>query len=140
MTCLVALELGDTQAKVVRLFGPQITPESLRHWQQLLDRKKIDRVQMFVNEGDPVPAMSYLASLLIDWTVLALSPSHSPLSPYPLSEVLANKAYFKGALNKDIAEHAASIEVKMLPCKSRRYFFDLACHEMMLYQENTATQ
>ena len=88
MACLIALELGDTQAKRVRLFGPQITPESLQHWQQLIDSGKVGSVQIFINEGDPIPVVSYVASLLTDWT--ALSPIYENGSPrqgfsvYPL--------------------------------------------------------
>ena len=58
MLCLAALRSGDTTAKEVRLFGPQINPAAARIWQELSQSKGI-KVTVYINSGDPVPAASW---------------------------------------------------------------------------------
>jgi hypothetical protein len=58
MVCLAALENGHVRAHRVVLYGPQLTRESIDFWQQLLRKHQIDSLDIFVNEGDPVPPFS----------------------------------------------------------------------------------
>lgn len=58
MLCLAALRSGDTTAKEVRLFGPQINPAAARIWQDLAISKGI-KITVYINSGDPVPAASW---------------------------------------------------------------------------------
>ncbi|HXQ17914.1 MAG TPA: hypothetical protein VN814_25120 [Caulobacteraceae bacterium] len=61
MVCLAALERGDVVADSVTLYGPQITVESLKMWDDLVRSGKVRSVQVMVNRGDPVPPISLLA-------------------------------------------------------------------------------
>lgn len=61
MTCLAALENGDARAENVALFGPQITVESLLEWNYLLKEGKVQSVRIYLNKGDPIPALSLVA-------------------------------------------------------------------------------
>lgn len=57
MLCLAALESGRTKATEVRLFGPQINPAAAEKWKALA--AKGVKVTIYVNNGDPVPALSW---------------------------------------------------------------------------------
>ena len=57
MLCLAALRSGDTTAKTVRLFGPQINPGAAALWAELV--KKGVRVEIYINNGDPIPAVAW---------------------------------------------------------------------------------
>ncbi|MGB5014642.1 MAG: hypothetical protein WBO68_11510 [Pyrinomonadaceae bacterium] len=58
MLCLAALRSGDTKAREVRLFGPQINETSAKIWYEYA-RKNNVKVTVFINNGDPVPAVSW---------------------------------------------------------------------------------
>lgn len=109
MVCLAALELGDAKSRHVRLFGPQITPESVSRWRKLMDERKVSSVEIYINKGDPVPWVSYFFGSL------------DPGSPYlPLG------------LYVDLKLRAPDIVVKRLDCQG-----DIeTCHSMKTYQEN----
>lgn len=58
MVCLAALSNHQARAQRVVLYGPQLTRESLELWQGLLRDRKIDGLDIYVNENDPVPPFS----------------------------------------------------------------------------------
>ncbi len=58
LVCLAALRSGETTAKEVRLFGPQVSPAAMEQWSELIKRKGL-KVTIYLNEGDPVPALSW---------------------------------------------------------------------------------
>jgi hypothetical protein len=58
MLCLAALRSGDTKAREVRLFGPQINEASAKIWYEYA-RKNNVKVTVFINNGDPVPVVSW---------------------------------------------------------------------------------
>ena len=57
MLCLAALKGGLVKAKVVRLFGPQINPKAAELWKGFIDKGM--KVEVYINNGDPVPALSW---------------------------------------------------------------------------------
>jgi hypothetical protein len=58
MVCLAALENKDVKAKRVALYGPQLTRESLRMWEELIRTGQVESVHVYVNQNDPVPPFS----------------------------------------------------------------------------------
>ena len=60
MVCLAALENKDVVADRVTLYGPQVTIESLKMWDELVRSGKVKSVQVYINSNDPVPPVSLL--------------------------------------------------------------------------------
>jgi hypothetical protein len=121
MVCLAALENGDIKADHVVLFGPQITLESLRQWNDLIEKTRpnhIATLQLYLNTGDPVPMASLLGSNL---GTLAASPLL--LAPLSRAPVLA----------KTIQTIAPGIHTTIFDCANG---FDVKCHELQRYKEN----
>lgn len=58
MICLAALENKDVVADRVVLFGPQLTVESLRLWDELVRSGRVKSVEVYINQSDPVPPLS----------------------------------------------------------------------------------
>ncbi|HUS18265.1 MAG TPA: hypothetical protein VMZ25_01325 [Terriglobales bacterium] len=58
MLCLAALRSGDTHAKEVRLFGPQMNPEAAQRWQEYAANTGTT-IKVYINNGDPIPAASW---------------------------------------------------------------------------------
>jgi hypothetical protein len=58
LLCLAALRSGDTQAKEVRLFGPQMSPEAAKRWQEYAANTNTT-IKIYINNGDPIPALSW---------------------------------------------------------------------------------
>jgi hypothetical protein len=58
MLCLAALRSGDTTAKTVRLFGPQINPQAAALWRDWAHETGAN-IEIYINNGDPVPAISW---------------------------------------------------------------------------------
>lgn len=118
MICLAALTRQDAKAEHVRLFGPQITKESLAEWQKLIDEGRVKDVQLFINRGDPVPGLSYMGT-------------------HPTG---VNKLVFSDSLQQEIQKDAPGIRVRLNDCPNRGYLLSLDCHDMKLYQENVDSQ
>lgn len=111
MICLAALENKDIVADRVVLYGPQITPDSLALWQGLIASKRVRSVQIYLNQNDPVPAVS-----------MALS---------------AKTALKVGLLDVNVMERfikdsAPAIGVKVFACGSRVPTLD--CHDLHAYK------
>ena len=60
MVCLAALTNQDVIAERVVLYGPQITIEALKMWNEMVRTHKVKSVEIIVNQGDPVPPLSLL--------------------------------------------------------------------------------
>jgi hypothetical protein len=60
MICLAALENQDIKADHVVLYGPQITPDTLRMWNDLVSKGNVKSVQVYINQNDPVPPVAML--------------------------------------------------------------------------------
>ena len=119
MICLAALELGDAKTKHVRLFGPQITPTSLSHWQKLIESGKVQTVELFINKGDPIPGSSYMFG------------GGSMNKPYLQTVVLNNP------LMGEIRNKAPGIKITTFSCPGLRFFISIEkCHDMAVYQQN----
>jgi hypothetical protein len=58
LLCLAALRSGDTQAKEVRLFGPQMSPEAAKRWQEYAANTNTP-IKVYINNGDPIAALSW---------------------------------------------------------------------------------
>ena len=114
MICLAALTREDARAEHVRLFGPQITQESLADWQRLINEGKVKDVQLYINRGDPVPGVSYLGT----------------------HKTAVSKLLLNDSLREEIHRDAPGIRVQFNDCPDRGFFLDLKCHDMQLYQRN----
>jgi hypothetical protein len=60
MVCLAALQNKDVVAGRVTLYGPQITLESLKMWDDLVRSGQVKSVQIYYNQSDPVAPVSLL--------------------------------------------------------------------------------
>ena len=139
MLCLAALRSGDTTAKEVRLFGPQINPAAARIWQDLAIQKGI-KITVHINSGDPVPAASW-----------ALGAPEKPLTNAGnklwLVGKVANPATWSkalfytlldsttGAVGEDLYNYG--FHVVRDDCKPTP---SIACHSMKLYESKLANR
>ena len=115
MICLAALENRDIRADRVVLYGPQITPESLRMWESLIKEKRIKSVQIYLHQNDPVPAVSMM------------------FGASSVAEGLASVALFKTDVMKwAVHETAPSISVKTFACGGSVPTLD--CHDLTSYK------
>jgi hypothetical protein len=113
MICLAALQNGDIKAGRVRLFGPQITLGRLRQWQTLLRSGEIQKLEIFLSDGDPVPVMSYAVSVWPDFEELLL-----------------------GTLRNSVGREVPLASVIRIPCDTKgRFKYSLSCHSMTHYQQ-----
>lgn len=120
MICLAALSNKDVAAKHVVLYGPQITPGSLKLWDELVRSGKIGSLEIRVNRGDPVPPVSFL-----------LSPGEAVTAAAHPGMALA---LFTGSgLSQAIRTAAPSASVKVGSCPGG---LDLKCHQMSQYKSN----
>jgi hypothetical protein len=118
MICLAALENKDVVADHVVLYGPQITIESLRMWDELVRSGRVKSVQININQGDPVPAVSLLtgggaATALLSSTVAMFNPP---------------------SLSRVIEETAPKLLVRTKTCGDGGLTLD--CHYMTAYKAN----
>lgn len=122
MICLAALANQHVTAKNVRLIGPQITELAMLEWEGLLRRGEIDRLQIFINRGDPVPAVSTAANYLIPG-----------LRTHTYSLLAVNAILDQFGLRDDILRNAPTAEVIVLNCRSAGYTFSMSCHYLESY-------
>lgn len=117
MVCLAALENEDVRADRVVLYGPQITFESVRMWQQLVETGRVKSVQIYINKNDPVPPFSMAFGGGVLNTAIGAMP-------------LLNLGIMSGVLH----ELAPSIGVKTFSCGGLVPTLD--CHDMRVYKED----
>jgi hypothetical protein len=123
MICLTALTRKDVIAKHVVLYGPQMTPDSLRMWDQLVRNGQVGSIEMRVNQGDPVPPLSFLFSR----PTAVLTATFQPFLSAPL--------FIPGTLSEAVKAFAPSIYVKTSSCSA---IPNLNCHDMTVYKGNRA--
>lgn len=115
MICLAALMNRDIAADSVVLYGPQITPESLRMWNRLVQDGRVKSVTIYVNENDIVAPAALLANR----------------SPPADQAILAAPMFFRApALRTVIHTIAPRIIVRAYACGTKP---GVACHEMVRY-------
>jgi hypothetical protein len=131
MLCLAGLANDDIkliEPKIVRLMGPQITPEALLEWQRLSTERKID-LQIYINDGDPVPRISYMAKYLLP------NNSGSPAERLALIPNVLKEAVFGTGLKDQIEKEVPSAHVYSFGCGSGAFRYSVGeCHDLRAYQ------
>jgi hypothetical protein len=137
MVCLAALRSGDTQAKEVRLFGPQMNPEAAKRWQEYANNTKTT-IKIYINNGDPVAAISWKQPT-------PQTPAERAGSAVWLSNPVTGPAAFADALFHTYIDSKTGVmnetlkaygfEVKRTGCRDLP---SIACHSMTRYEENLA--
>jgi hypothetical protein len=117
MICLAALENEDVIADRVELYGPQLTRESLQMWQDLVKRGHVKSVQIFINQGDPVPPFTIALDQALHGKLAELT------SPVLTAE----------GLSKYIHDQAPDVAVRTFGCTAAG---TLGCHAMDVYRAN----
>jgi hypothetical protein len=116
MVCLAALKNQDVRADHIVLYGPQITRESLRMWNELLQTHQVKSVQIYINQNDPIPPFSLaLGDLFENLTAQA---------------ALLNSGVLKTMIN----EISPRIAVQTFSCGGG--YPTPACHGMTVYKRN----
>ncbi len=117
MLCLAALENRDVVADKIVLYGPQITVGSLAIWDEMVRTRQVKSVQIIVNEGDPVPALSlaYGGNLLMSRVMQGIALLRSP------------------TLVETINQTAPRVTVRTFACGT---IPSLSCHDMEKYKDS----
>ncbi len=116
MICLIALENADVVADRVVLYGPQVTPQSMRMWQGLIAAGRIRSVHVYLNENDPITPGS-----------LILGGIETDLDRLPL---LADVSLTAQTLKR----YAPNVAVSTFACSQA--IWTLGCHSMSVYKHN----
>lgn len=119
MICLDALRRHDVKAKHVVLYGPQITPESLHMWDDLVKTGQIASLEIRINQGDPVPPLA-----------MTFGPSATTQDAPPLRGA---QLFYSSVLAKVVRTLAPSATVLTYPCQRLP---TIACHQMDSYKRN----
>jgi hypothetical protein len=132
MLCLSAIANGDielTGTGPVRLMGPQITFSALQEWERL-SKKNNFKLEIYYNNGDPVPRASYAS--------LELLPSKHSVAERVMSAPSILKEAFSGTgLQEMIAKNAPSAKIVTSACDRHGFFrYSLACHSLQWYQSH----
>ncbi|MCU1287430.1 MAG: hypothetical protein JWO13_3780 [Acidobacteriales bacterium] len=146
MLCLAALRSGDTHAKEVRLFGPQMNPEAAKRWQEYAANTGTT-IKIFINNGDPVAALSWkqpTPQTPIATAATAVWLTNPVTGPPAFADALLN-AYFdskSGVMDSTLKNYG--FEVTRFYCKQSTSAEcqkctdtpSIACHSMKLYERN----
>lgn len=135
MVCLAALRSGDTQAKEVRLFGPQMNPEAAKRWQEYAANTKTT-IKIYINNGDPIAAISWKQPT-------PQTPAGRAATAAWLSNPVTGPATFADALFHTYVDSKTGVMDETL----KVYGFDVTrskckdlpsidCHSMKLYEMN----
>ncbi|MFN0315732.1 MAG: hypothetical protein ACKVQA_11930 [Burkholderiales bacterium] len=133
LVCLAALRSGDTHAKEVRLFGPQMNPEAAKRWQEYAANTNTT-IKIYINNGDPVTAISWKQPAPqgpIEKAFTAAWLSSPATGPAAFAEALFHTyADSKtGVMDKTLKEYG--FEVTRSSCKDLP---NIDCHSMTLYE------
>ena len=122
MVCLAALKNKDIVADRVVLYGPQVTVESLKIWDEMVRSGQVKSVQVYINRSDPVPPASMLAGGgLVGATALS------------------SLAMFKApTITSAINEISPRLTVQTFTCGNG--LPTLACHAMTAYKERVSSR
>ncbi len=134
MICLAALESPDvkTTAKVVRLFGPQITPEAAEHWKKLA--KKGVKIEIYINNGDPVPSLAWqqpVPKTAIPKALTTVWFANPVTGTATLAKALFNTYLDSKNQHMDATLRSYGFNVTRLPCLDST---NLNCHSMQAYE------
>jgi len=139
MVCLAALmgEFPDAKATKVRLLGPQVTAAALNQWQRLIEQRKVQSVEIYINEGDPVPILSYLLGQAISVLTGTLLVEGLGTSLAAMQVEATQVPVLRGH-EAEIRRKAPGIQVTFLHhCPEKGplgYDLTLDCHSMARYQ------
>jgi hypothetical protein len=130
MICLAAFANGDiklTGKGPVRLLGPQITSSALKEWEQLAQKNHFN-LEIYYNDGDPVPRFSYAAHELLS--------NASSVAQRLMDAPSVLKEVFAGTGLKDlVTRDAPSAKVTIDHCIEVGSFrYSVQCHEFLWYQ------
>lgn len=135
MVCLAALRSGDTEAKEVRLFGPQMNPEAAKRWQEYAGNTKTT-IKIYINNGDPIAAISWKQPT-------PQTPAGRAATAAWLSNPVTGPATFADALFHTYVDSKTGVMDKTLTdygfgvtrskCKDLP---NIDCHSMKLYEMN----
>ena len=129
MVCLAALWNRDVRVEHVRLLGPQITREALLEWQKLLDDKRIGSLEIYYNDRDPIPVLSYFGQDLVTTKKSAAVFG------------FAKEVFGDNGLRTEIEQYAPSAKVSTFPCEiSFWQVVALGCHFAIIYDRHLAGQ
>lgn len=124
---------GDAYANGVVLYGPQITSESLRLWNDLLKSGQIGSLDIYLNAKDLVPVTS---ALLYSLGSSALT------GPAYLAYENIRGAFSNTKLLADALSKVDGIHVHYLPCESSLSdaLLHATCHDLGLYKTNRSKE
>lgn len=125
MVCLEALKQGDLAAREVKLFGPQVTTTSLTMWEQFLNEERVEKVDVYWLEADPIPLVA-----------LAIDPRH--MLEAPQTGMPTQRTTLERLLSK-----APAIRFHVLSCPQFQAVSlknPFACHRVQLYQMGVSEQ
>jgi hypothetical protein len=129
MVCLAALSNRDVQVEHVRLLGPQITREALLDWQKLLDKGRIGSLEIYYNDRDPIPVLSYFGHDLVT--------TGKSAAVYGF----AAEIFGGDGLRKEIELYAPSAKVSTFQCElSPWYVYSVGCHFAITYDRHLPAQ
>jgi hypothetical protein len=113
--CLAALSNRDVTAKSVKLYGPEITRESMKEWEYLVKSSGVGSVELYILSQDPIPGISYVAGE--SW------------SEFP-------QVFVQNKLMNLLGEAAPSVRVFVSSCpvKGIKETFALECNEPKQYK------
>lgn len=134
MLCLAALRSGDTQAKEVRLFGPQMNPEAAKRWQEYAANTNTT-IKIYINNGDPVPAISWkqpTPQTPIGKAATAAWLSNPVTGPATLADALFHTYLDSKTGVMDATLKGYGFEVTRLKCKNAPA---ISCHSMTRYEK-----
>jgi len=122
MVCLAALSNRHVRTKHVRLLGPQITREALIEWEKLLKDGQIASVEIYYNDRDPIPVLSYFGNDLVT--------SKKSAAVYGFAQEL----FGDNGLRREIERYAPSAKVSTFQCElSPWYVYSVGCHFAVIY-------
>ena len=140
MLCLAALRSGQTTAKEVRLFGPQINAVSAALWRDYAAVTGA-KVSIYINAGDPVPAAAW--SLPAPQSQAGKAATAAWIkTPIGLSGTVAKTLVetvldgATGAVDRNLKSYGFAV-TRFAGCKDR---LSIACHSMLLYEQNLAAR
>jgi hypothetical protein len=150
MLCLAALRAGDTTAKEVRLFGPQISPQAAKMWQDY-SRRTGTPITIYLNSGDPVASISWLLPTPAPQTENTWSSTpnvwlYKTVAVPGNLAVAAFNSYLDGetgVMNRALEEYGFTVvRSKCESVISLRKFIDRAidCHSMREYEKHLVTE
>jgi hypothetical protein len=134
MLCLAALRSGETTAKEVRLFAPQMNPEAAKRWQEYAANTRTT-IKIYLNYGDPVTAISWkqpAPQTAAGKAVTAAWLSNPVTGPATLADALFYSYFDSKTGVMDATLKHYGFDVMRSKCNDSP---SLDCHSMKLYEK-----